>query len=87
VADSKSAPSAPDENTEGAAPAKASDKVLLTSKLLERFEVLAERGKDGKPKGDDLRVGPDGVEVSRSEADRLIKLAAESGVTLTAKDV
>lgn len=86
MADDKSAQSAPDDTDEGAAPAKASDKVLLCSKQLEEFIVPAGVDKNGKSKGKDLVIDADGVEVSRSEADKLIELAAENGVTLTAKD-
>lgn len=87
MADTRSAQSAPDETAEGAAPAKASGTVLLRSPMLEEFRVAAPKGKDGKPRGDDLLVTHDGVEVSPDEATKLTKLAAEHGVTLTAEDV
>lgn len=87
MADEKSAQSAPDETDEGAAPATASGKVLLRAKLLEEFVVPAELDKNGKPKGKDVLVDSDGVEVSKREANKLIELAAEHGVTLTAEDV
>lgn len=87
VADTKSAQSAPDETDEGAAPATASGKVLVRARMLEEFVVPAELDKNGKPKGDDLLVDSDGVEVSKREATKLIELAAEHGVSLTAEDV
>jgi hypothetical protein len=86
MADTKAAQSAP-EDDEGAAPAKASGKVLLRSKLLEEFLVPAERDKAGKPKGDDLLITHDGVEVTASQAKDLIALAETHNVTLTAKDI
>jgi hypothetical protein len=88
MADTKAAQSAPDEkDDEGAAPAKASGKVLLRSKMLDEFLVPAERDKAGKPKGDDLLITHDGVEVTAKQAEDLIALAEAHNVTLTAKEI
>jgi hypothetical protein len=57
--------------------------VVISTRRTSEFVLRAELDDEGKPKGEDLRVTHVGVAVSKKDADRIQKLAADHGVVIT----